>query len=99
MIVTAIKRGFIYGTMKMPGDKFDCKTEQEFSSTWMKKGDAVTKKIDNSKVKSTLEVVHQRLEIPDFIQDDKKKRLAEEAKPKKKAVKKKAPKKTTKKAD
>ncbi len=90
MIVTAIKRGFIYGEMRKPGDKFDCKTEQEFSAKWMKKGDAVIEKIDNSKVKSTLEVVHERLEIPDFMPEVKEKAK----KPKKKAVKK-----TTKKAD
>ena len=98
MIVTAIKRGFYDGIMRKPGDKFDCKTEQEFSDNWMSKGDPVIKKIDNSKVKSTLEVVHERLEIPDFTKKDKEERLAEEAKPKKPA-KKATKKKATKKAD
>lgn len=99
MIVTAIKRGFYDGIMRKPGDKFDCKTDQEFSANWMKKGDAVVKKIDNSKVKSTLEVVHERLEIPDFTKEDKEKRLEAEAKKPKKVAKKKVTKKTTKKAD
>lgn len=72
MIVTAIRRGFFGGEMKKVGDKFDCPTEAEFSKNWMKKGEAKVKKIDNSNVKSTLDVKHEPLEIPSLLKKEKK---------------------------
>jgi hypothetical protein len=99
MKVTAIKRGFIHGVFRKPGDKFEC-TKKEFSTAWMSEGESKSKDIDNSKVKKGEDVKRESLEIPSLLNKDDKpveKKATEEkkeAKPKKKKSKK-----STKKAD
>jgi hypothetical protein len=96
MKVTAIKRGFIHGVFRKPGDKFEC-TKKEFSTAWMSEGESKSKDIDNSKVKKGEDVKRESLEIPSLMEKPVEKKAIEakeEAKPKKKKSKK-----STKKAD
>lgn len=37
MKVKAIKRGYFGGEYRLPGDVFDCPSEQAFSKRWMQK--------------------------------------------------------------
>ncbi|PHQ82900.1 MAG: hypothetical protein COB69_00180 [Phycisphaera sp.] len=64
MKVTATKRGFIYGLLREPGDKFECKSDKEFSKNWMSKDGFVPEKLDNSKVETGEQIERPALEIP-----------------------------------
>ena len=92
MKVTAIKIGFIHGNLRKVGDEFEC-SEQEFSKTWMSEDKKdIPVKLDNSNVKSSMDVKHESLEIPSLMHQFKEEKK-EEVKEEKKAK----PKKTTKK--
>jgi len=44
MKVEATMKGFIHGSLKREGDKFEC-SEKEFSEKWMKKADGRGRKV------------------------------------------------------
>jgi hypothetical protein len=93
MKVTAIKRGFIHGEYKRPGDKFEC-TTTEFSKVWMTEGEVKEEVADKVVIKKGADVSKlemPKLEIPSLIkkEDEKKATQKKETKPKKtKATKK-----------
>jgi len=73
MKVTAIKRGFHGGTLKAPGEQFEC-TNEEFSDNWMAKGEVeLPEPEEQGEIEGSSDVVYPSMEMP-VIEAQKKKR-------------------------